>query len=160
MTPETVIRIDAEEARERRELDAQVAEHVMGWVWWVSGDTGQRAIFADDYRPFWFTQRASGDEPLCRDHDASVPHYSTDIKEAWAVVEKMQANGWAFEYQNIHMHDAVFSLRRGNRARVHADDCETAPLAICHAALAAARCHSSGVASTAVASAEPIHEGD
>lgn len=70
-----------------RDLDAIVAERVMGFRWYVSSSSGNRGIFEPDRRPSWFTKPANGDEPLATDHDWQVPKYSTDVAAAFAVVD-------------------------------------------------------------------------
>ena len=74
-----------------RELDALVAERVMGFRWYVSSSSGCRGIFRPDDRPSWFTT-------LATDHDWQVPHYSTDIAAAWGVVDAIVSRGmrWGF----------------------------------------------------------------
>lgn len=101
-----------------RELDALVAEKVMGWtrcdhrdledgLWWCRGDGAH--IWPADWTP------------------------STDIAAAWQVVERLVAlTNWEVQ---------VFAKRHA-RYVVHASpfvvtEADTAPLAICRAALAA-----------------------
>lgn len=57
-----------------RELDALVAEKVMGWI----PSTSPRAE-----RPWQMAPSGSG--PGSMSH---VPHYSTDIADAWLIVER------------------------------------------------------------------------
>jgi hypothetical protein len=59
-----------------RELDALVAEKVMGWRC--------RGLHPIHECPVFATGRA----------DTLAPHFSTDIAAAWQVVEKMGADGW------------------------------------------------------------------
>lgn len=104
-----------------RELDARIAEHVMGW-------TDVRLYFANSGDP-----EALGTAP--GNGREVVPDYSTDIAAAWLVVQKLGARGFM-------MHKSVV----GNYWRARFDIpvlameepyvlAETAPLAICQAAL-------------------------
>ena len=90
-----------------RELDAWIAEHVMGWKWSaaiaVDGEEGPvRFLVPADalspYRPY----EGSGSEFFLGTR--FVPHYGGDIAYAWKVVEEMMAKyshefalefGWA-----------------------------------------------------------------
>jgi hypothetical protein len=89
-----------------RELDARVAEKVMGWE-----PRGPHPIHGT---PVFATGR----------NDTFAPHFSTDIAAAWQAAEKLKAASWRFrvwqDYKDALMVDA-----------------ETAPLAICRAALKA-----------------------
>lgn len=59
-----------------RELDAMIAESFFDW---------ERCPCANPECDFWVTPIAQGGE-----WDASLPYYSTDIADAWLLVEKMQ----------------------------------------------------------------------
>lgn len=65
-----------------QELDALVAERVMGWrdVWAPGG----RGVLV-------------GTDPQGNQHQTGIPPYSIDIAAAWQVVDKMQALGWNFQ---------------------------------------------------------------
>ena len=121
------------------ELDAMVAEKVMGWTAVEAKYTGASSQ--------WFVP--SGVNPFSRPNPnmrQQVPAYSTDIAAAWLVVDKMLADGWELDTGiekkarledgqwvvefNSSTHNAEHS--RGPRAIAH-----TAPLAICKASLAA-----------------------
>lgn len=81
----TPTEIDALEAG--RELDALVAEKVMGW----------QVIETDDCNGidnYWLSKDGQHVWLLPHDFEAALPSYSTDIAAAWAVVEKMVADGW------------------------------------------------------------------
>jgi hypothetical protein len=98
-----------------RNIDALVAEHVMGW--WLAKDEDGEWCFMD------------GADFVCFNFD--VPHYSTDIAAAWEVVEKMGHVG-------LNWDDTTNSPARWQcimeRGEYYAD---TAPMAICLAALKA-----------------------
>jgi len=72
-----------------------------------------------------------------------LPPYSTDIAAAWAVVEKMEADGWGHDHlrhsaaaEQPEYRFGFMQSGKGIRSRV-ADEAETMPLAICRAALKA-----------------------
>lgn len=58
-----------------RDLDALVAERVMGWE-----------------APTWHHPEGWGTS------DSSIPHFSTDISAAWEVVEKMRPD-WTLDFR-------------------------------------------------------------
>jgi len=108
-----------------RKLDALVAERVFG----------------ASRRDVWYYYDSPKNEV-----SASVPHYSTDIKAAWEVVNWIEANRWTFiltgpEYLNeegklVGGYKAIFIDSRSERPAVRAT-ADTLPLAICRAALKA-----------------------
>jgi hypothetical protein len=139
MTLEEVLDVSA-----GRELDALVAEKVMGWVYreyW-----GQLVPSEHLDAPMWseWAQDKSGD--VCR-HPINrmpnipyrgdkpwIPEYSTDISAAWEVVEKNKEY-WFFLMYSADMKQWWCEYRvNKQKGRVTAD---TAPLAICRAALLA-----------------------
>jgi ABA sandwich protein len=75
---------------DERALDALVAERIFGWRWMRSSVSGRQAIFPMDQHPEWFTAPASRVEGLANDWDCRLPHYSTDMAAAWLVVEKLK----------------------------------------------------------------------
>lgn len=113
-----------------RELDALMAEYVMGWNW---GDTGKglEGLMPPDKHSTFILTLTFDSSGLW----GGMPHYSTNIADAWKVVEKMEnthrfslhrtvkENGWQVIFWDIET-DAHRSLVA-----------ETAPLAICLAAL-------------------------
>ena len=102
-----------------RELDAEVAL-IMGWERrpegrWTNNATRQWSV------------------------DASfLPRWSTSIKAAWAVVEKMQAEGYygSVAYDTNGFVNASF-FREEDAGGAQSGPCKEAPLAIVRAALAA-----------------------
>lgn len=103
-----------------RELDALVAEKVMGW---------KDIRFGDE-------TSVSGSVgfglPVSGHPRRAFPPYSTDIAAAWAVVEELEL---PFEIHSDDWHsrwDARFNLDRGEWCQA-----STAPHAICLAALKA-----------------------
>jgi ABA sandwich protein len=145
-----------------RELDALVAEHVMGWVPLGIGPRGITAGGEGPLAPGWvgfwdgnWTRWTAMPEPTEEDEERAVPWSpSTDIAAAWEVVEKCATLFPAHEQQagvdrmmtrypttvidrgTVVYADAVYywraTLRQGTSA-----DAKTAPLAICLAALKA-----------------------
>ena len=118
-----------------RELDALIAEKVMGQ------DTRWLEVLHGEHRLVWFKQNwGYGDD---------VPHYSTRIQDAWLVVEKMTGDGfcpalifddngsWVMAFdgiQNLPEDDDPLITSFCIESKMIAD---TAPLAICLAALKA-----------------------
>lgn len=108
-----------------RELDALVAERVMGWT----------KTIVDNYP--WQILPPDATELKAK----SCPHYSTDIAAAWQVVEKLRqdrlyieivSEAEYFRCEVNHYTPAAYQFK----TEQHAD---TAPLAICLAALEAVR---------------------
>ena len=113
-----------------RELDAAVAEEVMGWTDFVDEQNISTA-------GLW------GHEPS--NHYSFVPHYSTDIAAAWTVVEKVgettpgfslidwppdgEAERWVAQIGSHNYPDDLWGEALA----------PTAPEAICRAALTAVR---------------------
>lgn len=107
-----------------RELDALVAEKVMGWTK-LEGRWAR--IFPG----------VEGDT-ICANLDGSIPSYSTDIAAAWqVVVEKFVNDGFRIHY------DINYGVERRTgwsvviNGIVYHEFSNTAPLAICLAALKA-----------------------
>ena len=131
--------MQVDEMEAGRELDALVAEKVMGW----------RRV-SDGQFYFWPSKemvealRMSHPDLLAVDYFAA-PEFSADIAAAWKVVEKMYSDGWTVSVGSLA------AKPRGWRCTVshmHADDfyrhpesyeanADTAPLAICRAVLKA-----------------------
>ena len=103
-----------------RELDALVAEKVMEWEW--------RGLSHGWYH---------GEGRLFLDED-ELPHYSTQIADAWLVVEKLVGDGF---YVDIGVQEDRAQVQletltdRSWTIRVGSTEAPTAPLAICLAAL-------------------------
>ena len=117
-----------------RELDALIAEKVMGLTRhdesYVAEGVGKVLRFV--WRDGCGTCVYSG--------DMFLPHYSTNIADAWAVVEKLVntpgPNGDHHSVQVDYSGDAVVVIDENEDWQVSAI-AETAPLAICLAALKA-----------------------
>lgn len=111
-----------------REIDALVAEKVMGW---------QKSTI---HKGFWVTLQEDG----CEFHHAAIAEWNPqkNIAFAWRVVEKWDELGWHWEIasgkSNIHVvvltdNDDLPSTY----GYLHRGIAPTAPLAICLAALEA-----------------------
>ncbi len=107
-----------------RALDAEVAEKVMGWHCDGEFNWRDENNVMQDWVDSWWP--------------------STDIADAWQVVEKMQERGAVFGYQTIKEgvrgNFAWFGVLPTPASSFHEDfygEGETAPLAICRAALEA-----------------------
>jgi hypothetical protein len=119
------------------QMDAWVAEFVMGWKWptnrcpvcgWLYSETRDQGCVPGDcsMRP----------RPNIVEIQKSRGYgvYSTDIADAWQVVEKMRTSPWKW-YEIAHRPIGCMVNFTGNIGdNVYA---ETAPLAICKAALLA-----------------------
>ena len=120
-----------------RELDALVAEKVMGQTVRLADDMG-----VDHDEGDFFVNKPDSKEPRWG-HMLGLPHYSTDIAAAWAVVEKMQGLGWTFQVDDVGFNDStegkwrVVLTEETKGHDYHPADGDTAPHAICLAALKA-----------------------
>lgn len=112
-----------------REIDAAVASDVMGWRKGKAGINGGRWISADGKDMGWNVGNT-----------AFSP--STNIADAWEVVEKMRSNEWDFKLESCAGKYPVVEFAKWHSVygdeyvRFQAQEA-TAPLAICLAALAA-----------------------
>jgi hypothetical protein len=103
-----------------RDLDALVAEKVMGFRW---------------ARPLKFTHEGIEQTGVAMTEDATyvLPHYSTDIAAAWQAVEKLLAQGFGVE---ILSDQGQWSVQFWNLGR-QTEYGDSAQHAICLAALKA-----------------------
>lgn len=118
-----------------RELDALVAEKVMGWRWISYNNNGFILVPPDQHsrmKPEYVFQDKAGS----REH-AGLPRYSTDIAAAWEVVEKLHEIP-GYEIIDIRLCSIGYAILApmGNHMK-SVSTAETAPLAICLAALKA-----------------------
>jgi hypothetical protein len=104
-----------------RELDALVAEKVMGWtVKFMDGIWGW--MYRESERNRWY----------------NVPRFTTDISAAWEVVEKMQSWGGCDIGCFGRTGDGTWYVVETHTVNgCHKATCHTAPEAICNAALLA-----------------------
>jgi hypothetical protein len=119
-----------------REIDALVAEHVMGWT--VNRSDGRH----------WHTvaPAAGADNPhllvgmdCCEDKYCGCFMPSRRIESAWRVVEKMREREWSVMVDSTGFPDEEWRclMWQGERERWVPADAATAPMAICLAALKA-----------------------
>lgn len=129
-----------------RELDRRVAEQIMGWVW---GE--QIHPLTDQVRQRWIVppraldkggmrrpdyQVAGLETPNAPNWDCMLPAYSSDIAAAWLVVEQVGARlDCSLSQMPMHEGRKLWGCMFGTSGGALE---ETAPLAICRAALAAA----------------------
>lgn len=131
-----------------REMDARIATEVMGWTRRVR--KGARPLSAtDDWKPpegdleidFYWLWAPPGLSP--ETHWRALPKYSSDIAAAFQVVERVKELG--FEVFEVHNHCpdapwcALFCSEKINEANLYEGQGDTAPEAICRAALCALR---------------------
>ena len=115
-----------------RELDALVAEKVMGWT---------RGLRYGNGNGEWIEPGRENDAHK-RTWD-TTPCFSTDIAAAWQVVERMEADGWGHKhlFHSPGAEDPGYYwtfMKPGKGIRSMSEShAETLPLAICLAALKA-----------------------
>jgi hypothetical protein len=140
--------VETKELEAGRGLDAEVAEKIFGWQWATLNPaiytvlTGNRFLRPPGNLGVAFVPCGES-LPLDERYFDAVPSYSTDIKTAWEVVEKMLSQGWHFnlecEPESGESPCAMFYRGRDSYGErdAHSMSATTAPLAICLAALKA-----------------------
>lgn len=109
-----------------RELDALIAEKVMGW------------IVAHSSEGFYRWKPKPDNPNSYSEWQEGLPHYSTNIADAWHVVEKLKEYGNVVEVKCFRSGSVDVQVRGGNINDIRgAGNADTAPLAICLAALKA-----------------------
>lgn len=136
-----------------RELDALIAEKVMGWVWrrgehWditsVPGDRQLHLLESDDeirqQRPGEFTSIGDWPPQDGRIIWSHMPAYSTDIAAAWLIVEE-RPQGWSlYTLCDIQQDDEAWQCDLWRKSKTGEFEYvsaigSSAPHAICLAAL-------------------------
>lgn len=102
-----------------RELDATIAEKVMGWTL-----RGEHPIFGS---PVYATGHS----------DTLLPKFSTDIAAAWTVVEQIKAEWIVTMEIDEHVTRVGFGKNYASTPIEFSQSAKTTPLAICLAALKA-----------------------
>ena len=125
-----------------RELDALVAEKVMGWKPLLGPSKEMDEGFKERYWEYARNHalRLTPESSFLPGLEHPVPPYSTDIGAVWEVVEKLGLAfelGWLPEDKGFNW-DASFGEKRGSEAGT-TTYASTAPHAICLAALKAVR---------------------
>jgi hypothetical protein len=132
-----------------RELDALVAEKVLGWVWAQDDPESYSTLFRPGQRfivppgVFDFSLKvvpATTDLPLAKEWWGNVPRYSTDIAAAHQVLNHLLDQGVEYEISayKIGDHRKYGVVLTSNEVSVESDWHESLPLAICVAAVAVA----------------------
>lgn len=121
-----------------RELDALVAEKVMGWHdLWTGKVYGNLLGYLPSYK---LREGTAADDPKNCPQAMDVPRFSSHLEAAWQVVEKLrQEHGEDFDFALTTNEPSTqwccwILLGENNGAERQAP---TAPLSICRAALAA-----------------------
>ena len=134
---------DIDKLEAGRELDALIAEKVMGWKWFLDAanlGSGPQYRYLDEPKQWWNPPRLEWDGVskiaiAHRPTEYQPPEYSSDIAAAWEVVEKLREMGFPVHIQCGQYHYGVVGYRD-----VLKDEwvwAKSAPLAICRAALKA-----------------------
>jgi hypothetical protein len=136
------------------EMDAAVAEIVMGWKWWRSSATGRRCMYAPGKNGNWMQTPADGTEPLVNDwstNPSNIPYYSRSLAAVWEVVAHIVHSPglndqgvklWQLDSLGFtcceHDEDGTHGVWRcvlGRDDQSELATADTAPEAICKAAL-------------------------
>lgn len=128
-----------------RELDALVAEVVMGYVWRCPKWTRNTAHWPEPLKALmppdntWTDYEAlRGNEVEAADFDREVPKFSTNIAAAWTVWDKLaKEHSWELAWRKTPFREGWFIADAGEYELVTLGFGATVPLAICDAALAA-----------------------
>ena len=111
---------------ENREIDRLVAEKVMGWV-------AASEVMRDEDTKLPFTRRYWSDtEGNYTNQFHFVP--CERIQDAWLVVEHFIKKGWDFSIETTLHFNFVVDFNDGG-ANMYCETSESAPMAICLAAL-------------------------
>jgi hypothetical protein len=130
-----------------RELDALVAEKVMGWGWrrGTSSSSGEIVKWLKHPNSFGFKQLkvAHGDEPFASNWTYDISRYSTRIKDAWQVVKRLRTHH-KVDLHKVDLRDRVIKwevvvIRCSLPEQKFTVVASTAPHAICLAALEAVK---------------------
>lgn len=110
-----------------RELDALIAERVMGWTSVHYDGPTDRARYK------WL-----GIPPDGRTYQTEVRYFSTDIAAAMEVVERLREQGYGVVMAD-NMGKPPWNVDVVATAKVYEGDADSLPLAICRAALQATK---------------------
>ena len=123
---------------ESKELDALVAVKVMGF-YWEGKPRGHQYLYQPGGKQAGIKER--GKEPCYFGNSQFgkpyLPDYSTSISDAWLVVEEMRGRGLDVRVESFQQDEGVviWEAEVGDKW----SDCDTAPEAICMAALEVCR---------------------
>jgi hypothetical protein len=129
---------------ENWQINALVAEKIMGWERWTCDDLKSKEAFLQPPGTEFVTgtwYKVDVDIPL-RDYSiGTVKEYSTNIKAAWEVVEKLAQMGYDVKINRLIHWNTDYECLIGKDNWVDMDykyvGSDTAPMAICLAALKA-----------------------
>ncbi len=125
------------------DIDKEITEKVMGYTHFVGKEVPGYAIHRDEpigNQEVWAKDESSF---FCK-HCGNMPAYSTDIANAFEVVEKMYKDGWLIDLYHQHRQkdgsyiwQADFTKAKGVDNGYEGVVADTVPMAICLAALKA-----------------------
>lgn len=132
----------AEEQAER-EVDALVAEHILGWTW--SGEGFSRSLGSPNGESFCYRREIGGW------YTKNLPRFYTEVVSAWIVICEMEKQGWRWSVGKGEAgHVARFSrpiyeeqpdgrviYKRNEIHQHYVESLEKIPEAVCRAALSA-----------------------
>ena len=127
-----------------RELDAWIAEHVMGWTWWSTklrnSEEMRRSLWHPGFKNDEWILSDQSEEPFEGDNPW-VPRFSEAIAAAMQVIEKMRECGiWVEIYTFLSRPIVVeFVNENGLQGKAETGSLGDLPLAICRAAREAVR---------------------
>jgi len=139
---------DIDKLEAGRQLDALIAEKVMGWIWCVQVNTcspvktelGKRSRFLghpDRYRNWYEKWDGKEQLPIDIHEESAFGEYSSDIAAAWEVVEMFCADDIRLSLYYPVDGDICQLHFEGDSGRLHYAEAKAVPLAICRAALKA-----------------------
>jgi hypothetical protein len=126
-----------------RTTDRQIAE-AMGWTVGYDNDRECYSLYGPDglsVISHWPDAFQSTDEAQAKLWEIGVPHYSTDIRDAWQLIDHLKELGYWSEVVTYWDKSVVRTAKLGivdrERDKVVIRTGDTAPAAICAAFLAA-----------------------
>lgn len=117
-----------------REIDRLIAEKIMGWTdikYEIAGFGDGRNNTIEGPWSEWRGKRSAAPWILSE----SIPYYSTDITLAWEIVDRLVYKWDFILYRDSGFGWTVYDGPRSLEDRMSLANAETAPLAICLAAL-------------------------
>ena len=115
-----------------REIDARVAEIVMGWTNIRPALDSMRHPETNEWwEDIW------GDEPGAKGNPYCIPAYSTDPTAMMEVLEEMRAEGWRwfYDYRPDAGPEFAHAFRFIRGSEIHRADAPTLPMAVSLAAI-------------------------
>lgn len=114
------------------ELDALVAVHVMGWGELPGPAPETDAAFQRQYWKTWAGYLTTPGDSMLPGMYRIPPAYSTDMRHAWCIVDKLMETCFAVNLNVNHESACTVTISGPRDIQVEA---RTMPLAICLAAL-------------------------